>query len=146
MTTTGGFRRLRGAARAAGAGVSLVLAVAVLAGVVGAGQRYVYCRAMRKVMSHACCPDHAGTDSTSAPALSETAPDCCQARSLPALGAWTQGTRATELSAPVVAVPLPSRVDLAAVTSTADLSEHDLAKRRGPPRSRVLASLMVFRI
>jgi hypothetical protein len=146
MTTNCGFWRLRGAARAAGTALSLMLAVTVLTGLLQAGKRYVDCRAMRQVMSHACCSGHASTERTNAAALSEIAADCCQARSVRALGAWTQAARAAEFSAPVVAVALPSPFGLAAVTSVADFSERDRIMRTGPPRSRVLARLMVFRI
>src|SRR5882672_7244798 len=94
------LRRLRITAHAAGGALALLLAVAVFSGAAQAGQRYVYCLAMREVMSHACCEGRESSFTTNTQTLAAVAPECCQARSMPALGVWTQAARAAQLSAP----------------------------------------------
>jgi hypothetical protein len=139
-------RALRTVLRATSAAVSLVLAVAVVVTASQAGRRYVYCRAMQEVMSHVCCSPEGTACPSDAPVAAASAPECCELRSIPSPAAWTPVARAIEFSAPWVAVVPRSLADLAASTSPEGLSGRDLVMRTGPPQSRELARLMVFRI
>jgi hypothetical protein len=145
MTKAVGLRRLRTAARAAGGALALLLALAVFSVGAQAEQHYVYCNAMQEVMLHACCEGLESNVGKSTPAPAVLPPDCCQARTMPALDVWSQAARAVQQSTPLVAVAWPPAVDLATF-GIAPLSNRAWAIRTGPPGSRMLARLMVFRI
>jgi hypothetical protein len=127
------------------AATSLLLAVIVVAAVAQAGRQYVWCQALQQVIAHSCCAG-AASEGASAPAVTITADDCCQARSVPLLDNWTPVTRAADVSAPLVAVLSYEGREVGRQTHSAAPASHDPTMRTGPPQSRVLAQLMVLRI
>jgi hypothetical protein len=131
--------------RLAYAATALLLAVIVVAAVSQAGRQYVWCRALQQVIAHSCCAG-ATRESPGAAAVTITADDCCQARRVPLLDNWTPATRAADVSAPLVAVLSYEPRELGRHTQSAAPASHDPTMRTGPPQSRVLAQLMVFRI
>jgi hypothetical protein len=137
---------LRTTARAAGAVWPLLLAAVVLAGVALAGRQYVYCKAMQDVMSHPCCTHGGGRSGPESPAAVVSATECCQTHGVPSLDPWTPVGRSIELTAPGVSVVSALPFRLLALTSAEGSAASSDLMRTGPPQSRVLARLMVFRI
>ena len=123
---------------------SLLLSVVVFAALSQAGKPYVWCQALQQVMPHACCAA-AASERATAPVTSVVADDCCEARSVPLLDDWTPASRGVELSAPFVAVVSYELSEDRDAHSAAP-AWHDPTMRTGPPQSRVLAQLMIFRI
>jgi hypothetical protein len=123
---------------------SLLLSVVVFAALSQAGKSYVWCQASQQVMPHSCCSDPAG-ERTSAPAVTLIDDDCCQARSIPLLDDWTQASRGADPLAPVAVLSYAAS-EAGREAHSASPAVRDATMRTGPPQSRVLAQLMVFRI
>jgi hypothetical protein len=122
-----------------------LLALVVLLDAAQAGRGYIYCSAMQEVMDHACCQKHQASSST--PLLTTGAPECCQDRVVPALGAWTPIQRSVTVPPAAVWLAVVARplVDFLAPIALHLRREHPTIQSR-PPLLRVLALLMVFRL
>jgi hypothetical protein len=138
-------RQMRNARRALGSALAGLLALVVFTGSVQAGRGYIYCVAMQEVMSHACCVHHQRATPAHTAAIERAAPDCCHAQTIPAIGHWTSPAPTFELPAPALAIVNISLLPRAAVGGD-EIGEWDTRVRAGPPRSRVLARLMVLHI
>lgn len=136
-------RSVRKLAAAASAGAAALLALVLFVDVTQAGRSYVYCRSMQEVMPHACCQKHRASVSTTS--LISNAPDCCESRVVPSLGTWASVNRPDVPTAPLLAIVARRPVELLALTVQPPRLENPLI-RSGPPLSRVLAQLMVFRL
>ena len=123
----------------------LLVALAVLGHAALAGREYLYCTTMHVVVERTCCAHHEDTERSPAPAVSESAAGCCQIRSVPSLGAWTEVARTAELRSSHIAItPLPEPAS--PVASTFVPRSYSPAMRAGPSGLRALSRLMVFRI
>jgi hypothetical protein len=128
------------------AAASLLLSVVVLAALSQAGKPYVWCQALQQVMPHSCCAGAASEQAPGVASIATVEDDCCEARRVPLLDNWTPADRGAELSAPFVAVLSYQVGDADREAHSASPASHDPTMRTGPPQSRVLAQLMVFRI
>jgi hypothetical protein len=135
-------RRLSTSIRA----ISVLVSVVVVAALAQAGQQYVWCRALQQVMPHSCCVGEAPASAPTTAAVSEITADCCQVRSAARLDAWTPAGSGVEAPAPFIAILADVARGAGAKAHSAAPAWHDPTMRTGPPQSRVLAQLMVFRI
>lgn len=127
------------------AAASLLLTGVVLAALSQAGKPYVWCQSLQQVMPHSCCPA-AASERASTPVSSVVADDCCQTRNMPLLDDWTPASRGSDVSAPFVAILFDAAIHTDRDARSAAPAGRDPTMRTGPPRSRVLAQLMVLRI
>jgi hypothetical protein len=126
----------------------LVLAVAVLFGIVHSGSRYFYCEALGLSASDPCAAASGERRGASSPeTVSERAADCCEIVALEAIPRAAQAPRTCVAPAPCVAV-LALPIDETARSAPPSRGDRALARWRPPPRSSgdVRAQLMVFLI
>jgi hypothetical protein len=127
----------------------VVLAFAVLFGIVQSGGRYFYCEALGLLPTDPCAGSACDADSKSpSRTLSEPRLDCCEIVTLAAMPQAAQGADPTVVPAARVAV-IPALELSAPVDSAAPARAGRALKRwRPPPRasSEVRARLMVFLI
>jgi hypothetical protein len=134
--------------RAAAAMAHIVLALAVLFGVVQSGGRYFYCEALGLMPSDPCAQASGAAHTGPVGTLSEQHTDCCEVVTLAAMPPAAQAAGPCVAPAPFVALlaaPCPS-------ASTPFVASSDLERLferwRPPPRAPndVRAQLMVFLI
>ena len=134
--------------RAVAAVAHLVLAVAVVLGIVHSGSRYFYCEALGLSASDPCAAATSeGRGKSPSETLSERAPDCCEIVTLAAMPRAAQAAQTSVAPAPCVAIAaLP--IDESAGAAPPSGVDRALARWRPPPRSSgdVRAQLMVFLI
>ena len=119
----------------------LVLAMAVLLGVVRSGARYVYCPMMDAVLATSCCDR--GESHGDAPAVE--APECCQAKRLGAMPASGTTAVAVDLGDVPFTTLLPPFVAAHAVRSTPGAFRFEHPARAGPVSARERrAQLMIW--
>src|SRR5262245_53127691 len=100
---------------------------------------------MQEVMEHACCQQHHTSSST--PLLTTGAPECCQDRVVPALGAWTSIQRSVTVPPAATWLAVVARPLVESLTPIAlHLRREHPTIQSGPPLLRMLALLMVFRL
>jgi hypothetical protein len=121
-----------------------LLAFVLLADVAHAQSKYIYCVAMRAVMTHACCKQHRASTSSTA-ALSARGAECCKNRVAPSLGTWTASDRSPLPDAPPLATFSARRFEPQALAAP-PIALRRPSIRSGPPLSRVLAQLMVLQL
>jgi len=121
----------------------LVLALAVLAGVLRGGGRYLYCPAMHAVMDAACCGAHRDTADDAPPADSVNARDCCEEHVRPSLppASTTATSGITDAMPLATSTPVAPPVALAP-RPPARVVHHERAGPRSAAQRR--AELMVF--
>ena len=131
--------------RLAAGALSCVLGLALMLEAVQAGRTYVYCLALREVMSGPCCPRSAAEASDESSKIGALAPECCEARVAGALAPSAPAARAAVVEAAFVALPatLPA---LSAGAQRGVAAEPTAMMRTGPPPARARARLMVFLI
>jgi len=138
-------RIARGLVARAGA---LVMAVVLLASVLGAGRRYFFCPIMNAAMSTSCCAGaaHAEDPSDDGDATDAlTMPECCQVRRIAAIAsAPVPGADQEELVSPVVATlsAVDERSVALAVPAATRFTHHVRAGPRPPGARR--AELMIW--
>ena len=137
-------RRVRTLRSFAGPALASVLALSVLANVAQAGRSYFFCAAMQGVMAHSCCAKAAAATHDHAPVSEVAAPECCEARRVPALAPSVAPLRAAAVFAPLAVLATVS--DLVGLHRRPAPALAVDARRTGPPPSRARAQLMVFLI
>jgi hypothetical protein len=128
---------------AAGA-LSCLLGLALMLEAAQAGRTYVYCLAMREVMSGPCCRS-AAEASDEFSKIAATAPECCELRVAQALAPSAPAARGAVVEAAFVALPA-TLSGLSAGAQRGVAPEPVAAMRTGPPPARARARLMVFLI